>query len=67
MRPSAIVFLDRVMAFQDPEVIPKVNEIASSLTSFSKEEEGLCPSATYILLVMDPGLVMVCHGYLWAS
>ncbi|KAJ1122427.1 hypothetical protein NDU88_000914 [Pleurodeles waltl] len=32
------------------EVIPKVNEVASSLTSFSEEEEGLCPSVTYILI-----------------
>ncbi|KAJ1110433.1 hypothetical protein NDU88_007784 [Pleurodeles waltl] len=37
------------------EVISKVIEIASSLTSFSEEEEGLRPSVIYI----DSSLVIV--------
>ncbi|KAJ1183849.1 hypothetical protein NDU88_000662 [Pleurodeles waltl] len=44
------------------EVILKVTEIASSLTSFSEEKEGLCQSATYIHLIIDSGLV---YGLPW--
>ncbi|KAJ1108561.1 hypothetical protein NDU88_005937 [Pleurodeles waltl] len=46
------------------EVILKEIEVASSLTFFSEEEEGLRPPVIYICIVMDWGLVTCCHGFL---
>ncbi|KAJ1212120.1 hypothetical protein NDU88_007456 [Pleurodeles waltl] len=46
------------------EVIRKEIEVASSLTFFSEEEEGLRPPVIYIRIVMDWGLVTCCHGFL---